>query len=124
MVYDIYHCCVYIEKLLMVDRGTVRNMWSFISQNKFEKLVHLVGFIVRIYHDARSPERQKLVEHLRRIFGRHPFYFYFFKRFTCFYLKRSGTYLWKLHETVRGQRISTSGPRVILSEIWKCINTE
>jgi len=25
---------------------------------KFEKLVHLVGFILRIYHDARSPERQ------------------------------------------------------------------
>jgi hypothetical protein len=23
---DIYHCCVYSEKLLMVDRGTVRNM--------------------------------------------------------------------------------------------------
>jgi len=22
------------------------------------KLVHLVGFIIRIYHDARSPERQ------------------------------------------------------------------
>ena len=29
------------------------------SKNKFEKLVHLVGFIIRIYHDARSPERQK-----------------------------------------------------------------
>ena len=28
------------------------------SKNKFEKLVHLVGFIIRIYHDARSPERQ------------------------------------------------------------------
>jgi len=28
------------------------------SRNKFEKLVHLVGFIVRIYHDVRSPERQ------------------------------------------------------------------
>ena len=27
-------------------------------QNKFEKLVHLVGFIIRIYHDARSPETQ------------------------------------------------------------------
>jgi len=27
-------------------------------QNKFEKLVHLVGFIIRIYHDARSPEHQ------------------------------------------------------------------
>jgi len=28
------------------------------SKNKFEKLVNTVGFIVRIYHDARSPERQ------------------------------------------------------------------
>ena len=27
-------------------------------QNKFEKSVHLVGFIVRIYHDARSSECQ------------------------------------------------------------------
>jgi len=25
-LYEIYHCCVYSEKLLMVDRGTVRNM--------------------------------------------------------------------------------------------------
>jgi len=25
-MYDIYHCCVYSEKLLMIDRGTVRNM--------------------------------------------------------------------------------------------------
>ena len=25
-LYDIYHCCVYIEKLLMMDRGTARNM--------------------------------------------------------------------------------------------------
>jgi len=31
---------------------------EFYSKNNFEKLVHLVGFIVRIYHDARSPERQ------------------------------------------------------------------
>jgi len=31
---------------------------EFYSKNKFEKLVHLVGFITRIYHDARSPERQ------------------------------------------------------------------
>ena len=23
---DIYHCCVYSEKLMMMDRGTVRNM--------------------------------------------------------------------------------------------------
>jgi len=25
-LYDIYQCCVYSEKLLMLDRGTVRNM--------------------------------------------------------------------------------------------------
>jgi len=31
---------------------------EFYSKNKFEKLVHLVGCIIRIYHDARSPERQ------------------------------------------------------------------
>ena len=25
-LYDIYHCCVYSEKLVMMGRGTVRNM--------------------------------------------------------------------------------------------------
>jgi hypothetical protein len=35
------------EKLLMMDRGIVRNM-QFSFQNKFEKLVHLVGFIIRL----------------------------------------------------------------------------
>jgi len=29
------------------------------SKNKIEKLVHMVGFIIRIYHDAWSPEHQK-----------------------------------------------------------------
>jgi len=28
-LYNIYHCCVYSEKLLMMDRGTVQNMYSF-----------------------------------------------------------------------------------------------
>ena len=32
---------------------------KFYSKNKFEKLVHLVGLIIKIYHNARSPERQK-----------------------------------------------------------------
>ena len=31
-LYDIYHCCVYSEKLLMSDRGTVRDMYSFIPK--------------------------------------------------------------------------------------------
>ena len=31
---------------------------EFYSKNKFDKLVLLVGFIIRIYHDARSSDCQ------------------------------------------------------------------
>ena len=31
---------------------------EYYSKNKFDKLVHLVGFIINIYHNARSPERR------------------------------------------------------------------
>ena len=31
-LYDIHHCYVYSEKLLMMGRGTVRNMQSFIPK--------------------------------------------------------------------------------------------
>jgi hypothetical protein len=31
-LYDIYHCCVYSEKLQMMDEGIVRNMQSFIPK--------------------------------------------------------------------------------------------
>ena len=31
-LYDIYHCCVHSEKLPMMDRGTVRNVQSFIPK--------------------------------------------------------------------------------------------
>jgi hypothetical protein len=44
---DIYHCCVYGEKLLMKDKGIVRNMESFISKYNLRKSMHLVGFIIR-----------------------------------------------------------------------------
>jgi hypothetical protein len=40
-LYDIYHFCVYSERLLMAKYVEFR------SKNKFEELVHLVGFIVR-----------------------------------------------------------------------------
>jgi len=56
-LYDIYHCCVYSEKLLMMDRNCPKHV-EFYCKNKFQKLTHLVDFIIRIYHDARSPERQ------------------------------------------------------------------
>ena len=35
--------------------------WDFYSKNKFEKLVLLVGFIIRLYHNARSSECQILL---------------------------------------------------------------
>jgi len=48
---------------------TVKNSWRWtkklsetcrvLFQNKFEKFVHLVGFIIRICHHARSHERKK-----------------------------------------------------------------
>jgi hypothetical protein len=48
---------------------TVNNSWRWTEelseicrvsfQNKFEKLVHLVGFIIRICHAARSHERKE-----------------------------------------------------------------
>ena len=31
-LYDLQHCFVYSEKLLMMDRGTVRNMQNFIPK--------------------------------------------------------------------------------------------
>ena len=37
---------------------------EFYSKNKFEKLMHLVGFIIRISDEARPPERQMLLEYL------------------------------------------------------------
>ena len=45
-VYDIFHWCVYSEKLLLMGSGNVRNMQNFIPKINLTKLVHLVGFIV------------------------------------------------------------------------------
>ena len=40
---------------------------DFYSKNKFEKLVHLVGFIIKICHDVRSPELQIISFYIREI---------------------------------------------------------
>ena len=58
-LYEIYHCCVYSEKLPDDGQRNCPKHVEFYSKNKFEKLVNLVGFIIRINHDAPSPERQK-----------------------------------------------------------------
>jgi len=36
----------------------LKHVESYSKQNKFETLVHLVGFTVEIYYDAQSYERQ------------------------------------------------------------------
>jgi len=41
-LYDIYHCCVYSDG----KRNCPKHV-EFYSKNKFEKLVHLFGFIIR-----------------------------------------------------------------------------
>jgi len=47
-------------KLYMFRKFLCPKHVEFYSKNKFQKLVHLVGFILKIYHDARPPERQRM----------------------------------------------------------------
>ena len=58
-LYDIY--LLLCEQYKAPDDGqkTCPKHAEFYSKNKFEKLVHLVRFIVTIYRDARSSECQK-----------------------------------------------------------------
>jgi len=58
MTYTIAVCTV---KTHDVGQRNCPKHVEFYSKIKFEKLVQLVGFVIRIYHDARSPERQKSV---------------------------------------------------------------
>jgi hypothetical protein len=41
------YCCVYSARLLMMDTETVQKHLEFYSKNKIQKLVHLIGFIIR-----------------------------------------------------------------------------
>ena len=56
-------CCVYVHCQTPDDgqRNCPKHV-EFYSKNKFEKLVHLIGFTIRIYHDARSSECQICTE--------------------------------------------------------------
>ena len=45
-LYDIYHWCVYLEKTPDDGKRNCPKHAVFKSKNKFEKLVHLVGFIL------------------------------------------------------------------------------
>jgi len=57
-LYDIPLLCLEWKTPDNGQRNSLKHV-EFYFKNKFEKLVYLVGFIIRIYHDARSAERQK-----------------------------------------------------------------
>jgi len=57
-LYDIYHYCVHGKKTPDDGQKNCPKHVEFYSKNKFQKSVHLVDSIIRIFHDARSPERQ------------------------------------------------------------------
>ena len=56
MYRDIHTLQPYIIDFIQRGCHTLR-LCRVSLQNKFEKLVHPVGFITRIFHDPRSPER-------------------------------------------------------------------
>ena len=58
VLYDIYLLLCIQYWTPVEGQKTCPKHVEFYSKNKFEKLVHLVGFIIRIYHDARSCECQ------------------------------------------------------------------
>jgi len=57
-MYDIYLLLCIQYQTSDDGQKTCLKHAEFYSKNKFEKLVHLVGFIIRIYHDAWSSECQ------------------------------------------------------------------
>jgi hypothetical protein len=58
-VWHIPLLCVQLKTPADGQRNCPKHV-EFHSKNKFEQLVHLVCFIIQIYHDARSRERQIL----------------------------------------------------------------
>jgi hypothetical protein len=53
-LYDIYHCCVYSEKTPDDGQRNCPKHVDFHSKNKFEKLVHIVGFIFKKFNTMCS----------------------------------------------------------------------
>jgi hypothetical protein len=53
-LYDIYHCCVYSEETPDNGQRNCSKHVEFHSKNKYEKLVHLVGFNLRKVQTGRN----------------------------------------------------------------------
>jgi hypothetical protein len=58
-------------KFIFSRQGNCPKQVEFYSKNKFEKLVPLVGFIIRIYHNARSSECQLSILSIERFYEFH-----------------------------------------------------
>jgi len=52
---------VFVIQVLLTACEKDQDGTEFYFKNKFEKLVLLVCFITKLYHDARSPESQNPV---------------------------------------------------------------
>jgi len=55
-LYDIYHWCLQWKTPDNGQRNSLKHV-EFPSKNKFEKLVHLVGFIIRNYSQQSDHEQ-------------------------------------------------------------------
>jgi len=62
MTYTTAECTV--NELLMMERGTVRNMYNFMPKIKFAKLVHLVGLITKKFVTMHGHMNVKLFSQL------------------------------------------------------------
>jgi hypothetical protein len=76
---------------------------EFYSKNKFEKLVHLVGFIIRIYHDARFSECQIRGFELVTVKVYCPFYLSITALYDCVSCTREA---WDMTDFIRMQSLS------------------
>ena len=52
-LYDIYHCCLYRGKHLMMDRNWPKHVRVWFQNKNFERLVHLVGSVIRNLSSCR-----------------------------------------------------------------------
>jgi hypothetical protein len=72
-LYDIYHCCVYRKKTPDGGQRNCPKHVYFHSKNKFEKLVHLVGFIIQNIHIQWYQLRTILQQNSTQLIPQHIF---------------------------------------------------
>jgi len=75
-----HHCYVYSKKTPNDGKKNCPKHVDFYSKNKFEKLLHVFGFIIRIYYDElqiglNSPRWQQLESN----------YYYIWEKFLCIF---------------------------------------